>query len=144
MSKVFSLKKNKDGFLVLTMVLLVSAVVLAVATGVMLRSISEVNASSDSEKSLKAWGAVNACGEYALLQISTTTGGLPGWQLYTGAQSLAVSSETCYIYSIGSNGSAKVILASSTVSGFTRKVRIEVATNTPSLVVNYWNLVADF
>ena len=62
-------KVNNGGFLVLTMVLLVCAVVLAVATGIFLRSISQTNETADSEGALKAWGTVNACGEYALGQM---------------------------------------------------------------------------
>lgn len=136
-------QSKKRGFLVLTMVLIVCATVLIIATGIFLRSISEVNESADSESSLKAWSTVNACGEYALLQMSTTTGGLSGWS-YGGLYSLPVGSETCYIYAIGSSGTSKVIHASSTVSNFTRKIEVIVATNTPSLVVSSWQEVADF
>jgi hypothetical protein len=137
-------KKNNGGFLVLTMVLLVCAVVLAVATGILFRSIGEANQSADSEKSLKAWGMVNACAEYALAKLATTAGGLPGWA-YAGEESLDIDTESCYIYPIldGNNG-AKIINASSTVSGFTKKISIEVATNTPRVIVNSWEEVADF
>jgi len=139
------LQKKEGGFLVLTMVLLVSAVVLAIATGIMLRSISGLNSSADSEKSLKAWSTVSACGEYALMQMSTTTGGLPGWGYgSTTGQSLEINGETCYIYTVVASGTAKLIKASSTVSSFTKKILIEVATNTPNIEVSYWREVADF
>jgi hypothetical protein len=140
----FFLKKEKGGFLVLTLVLLVCAVVLAITTGVFLRSTGQTNSSIDSERSLRAWGAVNACGEYALLQMSKSNEAMPGWA-YTGEESLPVGAETCYIYTIedGDNG-VKLIKASSTVSNFTKKLLIEVATNTPAMVVNSWKEVADF
>ncbi len=138
----FPIKRRKDGFLVLTMVLLVSAVVLAVATGILFRSISEVTETGDSENSLKAWGAVNACGEYALGQLASTTDSA-GWS-YSGNESLTVGAETCYIYPIEDSGTAKLVKASSTVSLLTKKILIEVATNTPNLLVNYWTEVADF
>jgi len=140
------LKRKKGGFFVLTMVLLVGAVVLIVAVGILLRAISDVNKSADSEMSLKAWSTVNACGEYALWNMSTTSYGLLGWDYAsTTGESLDVGGETCYIYMIedGENGS-KMVKASSTVSKFTKKILIEVATNTPSLVVNSWIEVADF
>jgi hypothetical protein len=143
-------KKNKGGFLVLTMVLLVTAVVLLISAGVMLRSIGDINQSSDSENSLKAWSAVTACGEYALGQLASTTGSV-GWS-YAGDVSsddlvppLELGGETCYIYPVeDGNDGAKIVKASSTVSGFTRKILIEVATNAPSIVVNSWDYVADF
>ena len=143
-------KKNNRGFLVLTMVLLISAVVLLISAGVMLRSIGDINQSSDSENSLQAWSTVTACGEYALGQLASTTDSA-GWS-YAGDESsdslvpsLELGDETCYIYPIedGDNG-AKIIKASSTVSGFTRKILIEVATNSPSIIVNSWSYVADF
>lgn len=145
--KLMALSQNKKegGFLVLTMVLLVSAVVLAVGAGIMLRSIGEITETSDSEMALKAWSTVNACGEYAVLELSTTTSH-DGWA-YGGAEEVLVGDDNnpCYIYPIEDGGSgAKLIKASSTVSNFTRKLLIEVATNTPSVIINSWELVADF
>ena len=136
--------KNNKGFLVLTLVLLVCGTVLIIVTGIMLRTVSEVNQTVDSEKALIAWGTVNACGEHALGQMATTQGGLPGWA-YTGNEALAVGTETCYIYGVEDGmAGAKLIKASSTVSGFTKKILIEVATNTPTVIVNSWQQVADF
>jgi len=138
-------KKNNRGFLVLTMVLLISAVVLAVGAGIMLRSIGEVNETSDSEMALKAWSTVNACGEYAVLELSTTTNH-EGWD-YGGNDSHTVGAESylCYIEAIeDGDGGSKIIKTSATVSDFTRKLLIEVATNTPSIIISSWELVADF
>ena len=140
------LKQKKGGFLVLTMVLLVCAVVLIISTGLLLRSISDVRESTDSENSLKARSAVNACGEYALGQMvssSSATTTATNWG-YAGGLSVAVGSETCYIYPVTASGTAKLIKASSTVSSFTKKILIEVATNSPSLVISSWQEVADF
>jgi hypothetical protein len=137
-------KSKNGGFLVLTMVLLVCAVVLIVATGMLFRSVGEINQSGDSEQSLKAWAVVNACAEYALSQIGTEGGSSPGWD-YGGDLLLEVGDETCYIYPVlGGEAGAKIINASSTVSGFTKKVSIEVATNTPKVKINSWIEVADF
>ncbi len=144
-----SFKNKKRGFIVLTMVLLVSAVVLTITTGIMLRSIGKINESADSENSLKAWSTVNACAEYALGQMiasttsTTTTAENWGFASTTG-QELSVGDEICYIYPVTDSGTAKLIKASSTVSQFTKKIEIEVATNTPSISINYWEEVADF
>ncbi len=144
----FAKAGQNRGFLVLTMVLLVSATVLIVVTGSLLRSISEVNESSDLQMSLKAWSTVNACGEYALLQLASTTDAGDGWS-YAGDESqsipLPAGAQLCYIYPIADGDlGAKLIKASSTVSSFTKKILIEVATNTPNIVVNSWTTVADF
>jgi hypothetical protein len=141
----FIFKKNNKGFLVLTLMLIVCATVLIITTGSILRSIGQVNESSNSEMSLKAWNTVNACGETALMRLASTTATTTsneGWY-YSGGDSLSVGNETCYIYPIEDSDTAKLIKASSTVSTFTRKILIEVATNTPSIIVNSWMVVAD-
>lgn len=139
-----SFKSKKEGFLVLTMTLLVSATVLIIVTGILLRSIGQVSESGDSGAALRAWSAVNACGEYALNKLTADAGGV-GWG-YAGGESLTVgsTSDSCYIYPVEASGTDQVIKASSTVSGFTRKILIDVATNTPKVEVSSWAEVADF
>jgi hypothetical protein len=139
----YGLGNKQKGFLVLTLVLLVCATVLAIASGVFLRSIGKVNEVGESEYSFKAWSAVNACGEYALGRMASIASGQPGWA-YQGNELLTIGGQTCYIYGIITEGETKVIHASSTVSNFTKKLVIEVATNTPKVVINSWREVADF
>jgi hypothetical protein len=129
--------KRSGGFFTLTMVLLVCGAVLIISTGIFLRSISQLREGGDSENALKAWSTVNACSEYALGKLA------PNWS-YAGAESLTIGGQTCYIYAVVASGTSKLIKASSTVSGFTKKVLIEVATNTPSVAINSWSMVADF
>lgn len=137
------LRNRQQGFLVLTSVLLVCATVLAVASGIFLRSIGQMNQTGDSESSFKAWSTVNACGEYALGRLASIANGQPGWA-YTGNESLTVETGTCYIYGVETINTSKLIKASSTVSNFTKKILIEVATNTPAVVISSWAEVADF
>ena len=133
----FAKVQRSKGFIVLTMVLLVSAVVLAVATGLLLRSISQANESGDSEKSLKAWAGVNACGEYAMGKLGVSNS-------YAGDETFQFGNETeiCYIYPVEEDESGvRLVKASSTVSGFTKKVLIQVNANRS---VAFWKEVADF
>lgn len=143
MKTVFKLKKANGGFMVLTIVLLVSATVLSIATGIFFRSIGQITESGDSEAALKTWSVVNSCGEYALREMSSTTDTI-GWS-YSGNETLNVGSSTCYIYPVEITGSStKIVKASSTISSFTKKIQIEVSTNTPSVVVTSWKEKADF
>ena len=148
MSVIRNLKKDKKGFLVLTMVILVSATVLIIATGSLLRSITEMNQSTDSENSLKAFSVTSSCGEYALLNMmasSTSSSTTATNWIYAGSlqKSLDVGDETCYINTVAS-GTSRVIKTFSTVSSFTKKMQIIVATNTPKVLVTSWKEVADF
>ncbi|MEI6528740.1 MAG: hypothetical protein WCO10_03700 [bacterium] len=136
-------KNNKTGgFVVLATVLMVSAVVVMIGSGVLLRSISSSNNSLAEEQSVHSTVSANSCAEYAMLQLSTTTGGLPGWS-YVGGQSLSLGSDTCS-YSVVNADSAKSVKASSTVSGFVHKIQVVVATSTPTMSISSWKDVADF
>lgn len=139
----FYFNRRREGFLVLTLTLLISAVILIIVTGSLLRSTGDMIKTADSEKSLKAWSTVNACAEYALGQLASTSDSVAGWS-YAGGYSLAVGSETCYIYPIETSSTSKLIKASSTVANFTKKLLVEVATNTPRVIINFWKEVADF
>jgi hypothetical protein len=143
MTNNFYLNRRNGGFLVLTLTLLVSAVILVIVTGSLLRSTRDIIKTADSEKSLKAWSVVNACAEYALGQLASTSDTVLGWS-YAGGNSLSVGGETCYIYPIEASSTSKLIKASSTVANFTKKLLIEVATNTPRMIITSWKEVADF
>lgn len=144
----------KKGFISLMTILLVSATALIISSTILLKSITETTVSSDEEFSNRAWSAVNACGEYALvhLAVASTTGYASttnGWN-YQGQYELTdlgADGDSCYIYPIDISGGAsstRLIMASSTVNDFTRKISIVVATNTPVVEVTSWELVADF
>lgn len=133
--------KNKErGFVALAFILMVNAITIAVSAGIFLRSISVSNNSFYEYKSAIAESIVFACGEYSTMKFSTTSS---GW-LYGGDETFLLGDNSCYIYPIVASGTSKLIKATSTVSGFTRKILIEVATNTPSILVNSWTEVADF
>ncbi len=139
--------------MVLTLILIVCTTILIITTGSFLRSLSLGRQIADSENSLKAWSIVNACGEYVLNQMvastsATTTAINWNYGSTTGMllEGVGGTEETCYIYPVEDTGAAghKLIKASSTVSGFNRKILIEVATNTPEISVHSWEYVADF
>jgi hypothetical protein len=146
---IYKIKNNK-GFMVMTMVLIVCTAILIVVSGSLLRGMNQISQTTDTETSLKAISVVDACGEYALAQMvasSSATTTAINWNYgSTTGMLLPVGDETCYIYPIldGAASSSKLIKASSTVDLFTRKLQIEVATNTPNIKLNSWEYVADF
>lgn len=140
--------KNKEGgFLVLTMVLIVSAVVLIIATGIFLRSIGETKKTSELEKSMKALYLANGCADYAVSKIaSSTENGGNGWG-YQGNEILNIGDDSCDILPLEENpeiAGSKWIKTESTVSGFVRRISVTVSTNTPSLNIVKWEQVANF
>lgn len=146
MSLNHKIKKDfgERGFIALSFVIMVSAIAILISVGTILRSISELRMSLYQEKSSKASASVNACGEYAVRKISTTSDSLPGWD-YTGGELFDLGDSNCYIYPVVASGTSKVIYASSTVSSFTRKLKIEVGTSTNTFVnIQSWSEISDF
>lgn len=149
--KQVNFKKNQPGFIALITILLVSAVALVISSSILLKSITESTISTDEESVNKAQATVDACGEYALinLALASTTGYLSsshGWK-YTGGEPVFVNGNLCYINTIdisAGTSSPRTVHASSTVNNFTRKISIIVATNTPTISVTSWSSVADF
>jgi hypothetical protein len=139
---------KKRGFIALMVILTVSAIALVISSTIILRSVTEATVSIDEESANKAWAIVNACAEKALYNLASTTGdGVAVWNAYDGAEEVLIDDYSCYILSIDNSGGAsteRIVNASSTVNNFTRKVSITVATNTPSLDVESWEMVADF
>jgi hypothetical protein len=144
----------QKGFIALITILSASAIALLISSTILLKSVTEATYSIDEESSAKAWATVNACGEYALYNLaSTTNSGGSEWYTFNSAgdgMSLDIgdTEHSCYIYTIVgttvSTSSPRIIHASSTVNNFTRKLSITAATNTPSVIVSSWSEVADF
>ncbi len=146
-------KINKQkGFLVLTMVLLVSAVVLIIATGAFLRSIGQTKQTLELEQSMKALYLANGCADYAVSKIaSSTENGGNGWS-YPGDETLDIGDDSCEILPLVDITEEidpdlvgfKWIQTESTVSGFVKRISVTVATNTPTLEIVGWEQVANF
>ncbi len=142
------MKNKKRGFLVLTMVLIVSTVVLLISAGVFLRSIGQTKNIIEIEQSVKALYLANGCADYAVSKIaSSTENGGNGWSIYLGDETLTIGDDTCYIHSLIENPDlpgSKLIQTEGTISGFIKRVSITVATNTPNLEIVSWEQVASF
>ncbi len=137
--------KKEKGFISLVAIMTISAVALVIASAVLLRSITEAIISVDEESSNLAWAAANACGEIAVWKLATTTVNLSGSWDYNGDVELDVGDNTCYINSIiGTGNDPRTVQVHSTVNNFIRKLQIEVSTNTPAIIVDSWELIADF
>ncbi len=138
---------GQRGFIALITVLIITAVSIIIGTTIVLKSISHSSMSLSELYSAQAWASGNGCVEYVLGQysiastswdFSTTTG-------YKGNETRIIGGIPCFINTITSTGTNyRLINASSTVSGFVRKLQVVVATNTPQSVVSSWQEVGDF
>ncbi len=136
-----------QGFVALITVLVVTAVALILATASTYRAISEGKIGLNEMQSAQAWASANGCVEHALgeYSVASTT-----WDLssgYLGGQGMTIGGVSCYISSTAATGTGllyRLINASSTVSGYVRKLQVVVATNTPASAIATWAEVGDF
>jgi len=127
-----------NGFIALTSILIIGALVLAVAIGVSLRSISESRMSLGEQESHRALALANLCAEQALMRLESILN-------YNGNESIIIEEESCDILAIEGLGNVdRTIKTQSTVSGYTKKVKIEVSQVSPTIQISSWEERADF
>lgn len=130
--------KNKNGFIALISVLIIGVLVLIISIGLSLRSIGETNMSFNEEISGYALSLAEACAENALLKLRNDLN-------YSGNETIIIEgSDSCDILPVeGSGNFNRVIKTRSTIKGFTKKIRLDIAQVMP-LQISLWEEVKDF
>jgi hypothetical protein len=127
-----------QGFIALISILIIGALILAVSIGVSLRSIDETTMSMDQQESNRALALADLCAEQALMKLESVLN-------YAGSESITVDGDTCDILLItGSGNLNRTIKTQSTVSGYTRKVKLEVLQISPTMQISSWETVPGF
>jgi len=129
---------NQKGFIALISVLIIAALVLAISIGVSLRSVEETNMSLGEQESHRALALADLCAEQALMKLLSVLD-------YSGNESIIIDGESCDILTIGGSGNSdRTVQTRSTVSGYTKKVEVEVSRISPTMEIVSWEEVADF
>jgi hypothetical protein len=130
---------NRPGFIALIAVFTLSAVALLIGIGLSIRGIGETQMSLVSEQTARAQLAAHACAERALMELKNAL-------TYAGNETVTLADgTTCRILAVqGSGASNRVVQATSTVSGVTRKVQVNVASVNPTMSISSWADVVDF
>lgn len=126
------------GFIALTSILIIGAMVLVISIGVALRSVDEAYMSLGEQEAGRAIALANLCAEQALMKLKNDSN-------YSGNESIIVEGESCDILAVdGTGNSNRTVRSKSTVSGFTKKVKVEVLQINPEMQINSWEEVSDF
>jgi uncharacterized protein (UPF0333 family) len=127
---------KQRGYALLLTVLIVGAVAVTIATTLFSLSVNSAKTSAASEASARARALADACAEEALEQIRESTP-------FSGYGSLDLGAGTCGYFVTNLGGQNRSIVASSTVSDATRKVKITINAINPLINVTYWQEVVD-
>ncbi|MEK7656079.1 MAG: hypothetical protein AAB386_05385 [Patescibacteria group bacterium] len=126
------------GYIALISIILIEAILLVIGAGILLRSSGVAKTDVSIDKQARAQAAVSACADYALNQLKETT-------VYTGNQLINVGGDTCYIMNVsGIGGTNRTVQATSTVSGYTRKIKIQITKVNPTMIISSWEDVVGF
>ena len=126
------------GFIALTSLVIISAIILAISLGVSLRGVDESKTGLSQELGTRAHAAVERCVEEALMRLKNDL-------LYAGGESIIEGGESCDIRAVGGSGNVnRTIEAQSTVSGYTKKIRAVASVINPLTVIESWQTIGDF
>jgi len=129
--------KQRNGYITLISVMVVSAVGLSIAVSLILLGIGAGKNSQSQEYMVQARGLSNACAELALLQVRNSNA-------YIGTTNVTLGAGECS-YTVSSSGGAnREIQSTGTVKGVVRKVKVLINQLTPTLNVSSWQEVVDF
>jgi len=129
---------RQRGFIALISMLTIGAIVLAVAVGVSVRSLGENERVFGQGESAEARALSDACAETALYKLQSVFN-------YAGEENIMIGGGSCDILTVSGTGNTnRIVQASSTASGYTRKVSVTVAEISPVMRISTWEEVADF
>jgi hypothetical protein len=120
--------KNKKGYIAITSILVILAVVLTVGTTVSLLSVNNIQASLTDQKGEEALALVEGCAEDALLRLNNNNS-IPG--------SISLPEGNCNITNISNVGNDWTFTVSATILSYTKSLQIN-ATRTNTVQVTSW------
>lgn len=131
------LKSHTRGYIALLSVIAIGVIGTAIMLSVMLQGINITKTNIAVEKAGQARVLASSCGEEALQKIleTGTTSSSGNLTVASGTCSYTITSTTSQIIIVQSTGFVDTIVS---------KIKIIVATTTPSIVLSSWQEVGDF
>ena len=126
--------KKQKGFIAITTVLIISALVLMVGIGISLESIGETKMGLQRSLSSQSYYLINLCAEQTLMKLKENSS-------YLGDETINVENGNCTILPIEGNWTIKVSAFS---SGQVKKMKLVVSQIDPEIIVDSWEEVAEF
>lgn len=126
------IEKNKNGYIALITVIIISAVVLILALSLAFTSLSQKQTILGHNNSLRNYYLANACANYAILQLQKNFE-------YIGNETLNLDEYSCQIESVFGTGNINRSFITSSQIGNQKKVlKIEIDQIRPVTVIKSW------
>lgn len=132
---------SKKGFIALTSVILICAVLLYITISISLQAIDEGQISTAHEQSKKAQSMAEGCADYALMQIMNDSA-----YVATDEELNSDFDDGSCTFSVDPAGFPKTIQITSIAgqNNYTSQIEIVVSTTTPEIEITSWDSNADF
>lgn len=128
----------EQGYIALISVIIISALIILIASSANLISISESNMGLRERQSWEAFYLANACGEEALMKLKESL-------KYKGDETLIFENGTCTILSgTGAGNQNRMIKISASAYNIVRKIKIVINRVNPEIDIKSWLEVTDF
>jgi len=134
-SKSYKPKSNRDGFIALIAILIISGIIILISLTVSQLSIAEAQMSLQKSQSSQAYYLANLCAEEALMRLEETNGA------YAGGSEL-IENGSCII-SVSGNLPAKKVGIEADFQNQIRKIKIIISQISPKIIINSWQEVAE-
>lgn len=129
--------KSEAGYITLLSTLFLVAIGGVVAGSLILLGLNSSRTSFALDQSAQAKALSNACSEEALQQIRSVTS-------FTGTGSLTLGQGTCSYTVTSGGGENRTIISTGTAGTIIRKVKVIISAINPTIIVTFWQEVADF
>lgn len=137
-------KKTRDfrlkegGYIALVSVLIITTLVLLIASSASLLGISESDMGLQENQAWEAFYLATACVEDALMKLKDNLE-------YTGGETLTFDNGTCAIELVeGIGNENRIIKVSGTAYNQVRKIKVEINQVNPDTLIKFWQQVAEF
>lgn len=131
------MQKSNHGYITLFSILIISAIAASLALTLVLIGIGSAKTGLTFGQARQSEQLATACAEEAMEKIRTDAN-------FTGADTLNYSSGTCTYTVTNGGGQNRTIDASGIAGEALRRVKVQLTSVTPNLVVSSWQDVASF
>lgn len=126
------------GYIALISVLIISAIVVLIATSASLVSIGESDMALQQNQAWESFYLSDFCAEYALMKLESVLN-------YSGNETVTIGGNSCVIRPISGSGNFnRTVETQSTFSNQTRKVKVQISQISPTMQITSWQGVSDF
>ena len=130
-------QEARKGYIALLSVILISAIGLSIMLSVIATGVDAVETDFSLQQSGGARSLASSCVEEALQKILETSS-------TSSNGNLSIASGTCTYVITATSGQIITIKATGVLSTVTSKIKVVLASTTPSITLSSWEEVADF